>query len=213
VLSVDEKSQIQALDRTQPGLPLKKGRAGAGRKTFVTQLREYASSRESSWRGLDPGFNAKLKRGAPELSEFDRRNVAAVCLGSMVSVPLRRGPMNWCGRFTAIFLQPRRWTAGEVALVEEVSERTWAAIERARAEAAGPTSRCSAPRSLSGYAKTSRPVTCAGIRRTGRKHHDYTYHADADRHDAVGLGICCITSGRFGAEFWPRHMCARLCLA
>src|SRR5580700_8068412 len=28
VLSVDEKSQIQALDRTQPGLPLKKGRAG-----------------------------------------------------------------------------------------------------------------------------------------------------------------------------------------
>jgi transposase len=27
VLSVDEKSQIQALDRTQPGLPLKKGRA------------------------------------------------------------------------------------------------------------------------------------------------------------------------------------------
>jgi hypothetical protein len=26
VLSLDEKSQIQALDRTQPGLPLKKGR-------------------------------------------------------------------------------------------------------------------------------------------------------------------------------------------
>lgn len=28
VLSLDEKSQVQALDRTQPGLPLKKGRAG-----------------------------------------------------------------------------------------------------------------------------------------------------------------------------------------
>lgn len=28
VLSFDEKSQIQALDRTQPGLPMKKGRAG-----------------------------------------------------------------------------------------------------------------------------------------------------------------------------------------
>lgn len=28
VLSIDEKSQIQALDRTQPGLPIKKGRAG-----------------------------------------------------------------------------------------------------------------------------------------------------------------------------------------
>ncbi len=28
VFSVDEKSQIQALDRTQPGLPMKKGRSG-----------------------------------------------------------------------------------------------------------------------------------------------------------------------------------------
>ena len=28
VLRVDEKSQIQALDRTQPGLPMKKGCAG-----------------------------------------------------------------------------------------------------------------------------------------------------------------------------------------
>ena len=28
VYSMDEKSQIQALDRTQPGLPMKKGRAG-----------------------------------------------------------------------------------------------------------------------------------------------------------------------------------------
>jgi transposase len=31
VLCVDEKSQIQALDRTQPGLPLKKGRAATSR--------------------------------------------------------------------------------------------------------------------------------------------------------------------------------------
>ena len=28
MLSIDEKSQIQALDRTQPGLPMKTGRAG-----------------------------------------------------------------------------------------------------------------------------------------------------------------------------------------
>ena len=34
VFSVDEKSQIQALDRTQPGLPLKKGRCG-------TQTHDY----------------------------------------------------------------------------------------------------------------------------------------------------------------------------
>jgi transposase len=35
VLSVDEKSQIQALDRTQPGLPLKKGRCGTRTHDYV----------------------------------------------------------------------------------------------------------------------------------------------------------------------------------
>jgi hypothetical protein len=35
VLSVDEKSQIQALDRTQPGLPLKKGRYGTMTHDYV----------------------------------------------------------------------------------------------------------------------------------------------------------------------------------
>ena len=35
VLSVDEKSQIQALDRTQPGLPMKKGRAGTTTHDYV----------------------------------------------------------------------------------------------------------------------------------------------------------------------------------
>jgi transposase len=35
VLSCDEKSQIQALDRTQPGLPIKKGRAGTMTHDYV----------------------------------------------------------------------------------------------------------------------------------------------------------------------------------
>ena len=35
VLSVDEKSQIQALDRTQPGLPLKKGRRGTMTHDYI----------------------------------------------------------------------------------------------------------------------------------------------------------------------------------
>ena len=35
VLCVDEKSQIQALDRTQPGLPLKKGRCGTHTHDYV----------------------------------------------------------------------------------------------------------------------------------------------------------------------------------
>ena len=35
VLSVDEKSQIQALDRTQPGLPMKKGRLGTMTHDYI----------------------------------------------------------------------------------------------------------------------------------------------------------------------------------
>src|SRR6201981_267687 len=35
VLSVDEKSQIQALDRTQPSLPMKKGRAGTMTHDYI----------------------------------------------------------------------------------------------------------------------------------------------------------------------------------
>ena len=49
VFCVDEKSQIQALDRTQPGLPMKKGRAGTmthdykrhGTTTLVAALTSY----------------------------------------------------------------------------------------------------------------------------------------------------------------------------
>lgn len=40
VLSVDEKSQIQALDRTQPGLPLKKGRA----QTMTHDYKRYGTT-------------------------------------------------------------------------------------------------------------------------------------------------------------------------
>ena len=35
VLCCDEKSQVQALDRTQPGLPLKKGRASTMTHDYV----------------------------------------------------------------------------------------------------------------------------------------------------------------------------------
>ena len=35
VLSVDEKSQIQALNRTQPGLPMKRGRAGTMTHDYI----------------------------------------------------------------------------------------------------------------------------------------------------------------------------------
>ena len=45
VLSCDEKSQIQALDRTQPGLPLKKGRCGTMTHDYVRILQKIGRAR------------------------------------------------------------------------------------------------------------------------------------------------------------------------
>jgi PAS domain S-box-containing protein len=60
---------------------------------------------------------------------------AAIDTRSIISVPLVRE-----GKFRASLYvnnrNPRRWTAEEVALVEQVAARTWDAVERARSEAA-----------------------------------------------------------------------------
>ena len=60
-------------------------------------------------------------------------NWAALSVGSFVAVPLIRD-----GRFRAALyvhaVAPRRWSSGDVALMEDVAARAWDALERARAE-------------------------------------------------------------------------------
>lgn len=69
------------------------------------------------------------------LTRPEREALAAVAVRAHVHVPLAKG-----GRSTAFLSvhqsEPRAWTADEVALVEETAERTWAAVERARAQKA-----------------------------------------------------------------------------
>jgi len=45
LVCVDEKSQIQALDRTQPGLPLKKGRQAPAREILARAASPGSSTR------------------------------------------------------------------------------------------------------------------------------------------------------------------------
>jgi hypothetical protein len=59
VLSVDEKSQIQALDRTQPGLPLKKGRAARQLCSRRSMWRQARSS-VNACRAIAPGNSSNL---------------------------------------------------------------------------------------------------------------------------------------------------------
>jgi PAS domain S-box-containing protein len=72
----------------------------------------------------DPRLNA------PEIQTY----YATINVRSGFAVPLHKN-----GRFAAEFYvyssEPRDWTSDEIALVEDVAERTWLAIEKARAEA------------------------------------------------------------------------------
>lgn len=72
---------------------------------------------------------------AAELSEEERAAYAAIGIAALVGVPLVKD-----GRFVANLnmhqATPRIWMADDVALMEEVAERTWSAVARARAETA-----------------------------------------------------------------------------
>lgn len=71
----------------------------------------------------------------PQLTDGVKAAYAAIGIGAYVGVPLvKRGRL--VGLLEVNLAAPCIWTAEEVALVEEVAERTWADVERARAEAA-----------------------------------------------------------------------------
>lgn len=59
----------------------------------------------------------------------------ALSIRSLINTPLVKAGRSVAG-MTVLKATPHRWTAQQVSLVEEVAERTWAAVERARAEAA-----------------------------------------------------------------------------
>ncbi|WP_237477286.1 PAS domain S-box protein [Lichenibacterium dinghuense] len=72
----------------------------------------------------------------PGLTDLDRRSLAGLGAGSLAAVAVRRGGERMIWAAGAISSAPRRWTAADLALLEDVTERTWAAVERARTEAA-----------------------------------------------------------------------------
>ncbi|UYZ59685.1 PAS domain S-box protein [Hymenobacter latericus] len=71
----------------------------------------------------------------PNLSEAARAECRAVNLAALLAVPLLKEG-RWVASFAAQHLTPRKWSGDDVALIQEAAERTWAAVERARAEAA-----------------------------------------------------------------------------
>ncbi|QEH35521.1 Oxygen sensor histidine kinase NreB [Aquisphaera giovannonii] len=105
----------------------------------------------------DRGIGERLRRGEPlvvsdastdpTIGAPQRAAWLAAEIRSTVTVPLVKQ-----GRDVAVFAvhgaRPREWTAAEVELVREVAERTWAAAERAEAQAALRESRRQLAREL-----------------------------------------------------------------
>ncbi|HVG14705.1 MAG TPA: PAS domain S-box protein, partial [Chitinophagaceae bacterium] len=73
---------------------------------------------------------------AEGLADTDRKNLGALGLCALIAATLRGGEVNPLWSIVAVSASPRGWTLNEVKLIEEVTERTWAALERAQAEVA-----------------------------------------------------------------------------
>lgn len=111
-------------DYRLPGLP-----SLAGRYPFQAFQTTYERVQHGGpWLVSDVASAEGIADG--ERAHYARQGVIA-----WANVPLLKQ-----GRLHAVLCvvqgRPRRWTPAEVSLIEETSERTWAAIERARAEAA-----------------------------------------------------------------------------
>ena len=68
------------------------------------------------------------------LSDNERASFVGLGMGALIVATLRKGENNPLWAIIAVSATARVWTPGEVLLVEEVAERTWAAVKRARAK-------------------------------------------------------------------------------
>jgi transposase len=109
VLSVDEKSQIQALDRTQPGLPLKKGRAGTMTHDYV---RHGTTTLYAALNVLDGTVlgHCMARHRHQEFIRFLNRIEAAVPPGKLVHAILDNYAAHKHPKVRAWLARHPRWT-------------------------------------------------------------------------------------------------------
>jgi PAS domain S-box-containing protein len=70
-----------------------------------------------------------------QLSDAERALLTEMGVSATIGVPLTRGN-SWVATFGVHQYEPREWTSNDVTLIRETAERTWVAVERARAEEA-----------------------------------------------------------------------------
>ena len=120
-----EELDFVATDRSpgMPELPVRRVRTA-----------DYGAALAAEFRAGRTTFRNDV-RDDPANSNAEMAAFAALRIRAWANVPLVKG-----GRLVAMvsahFSTPHAWSAGELVLLEETAERTWAAVERARAEAA-----------------------------------------------------------------------------
>ena len=109
VLSVDEKSQIQALDRTQPGLPIKRGRAGTMTHDYI---RNGTTTLFAALNVLDGTVigHCMARHRHQEFIRFLNRIEAAVPAGKLIHAILDNYAAHKHPKVRAWLARHPRWT-------------------------------------------------------------------------------------------------------
>lgn len=109
VLSIDEKSQIQALDRTQPGLPIKKGRAGTMTHDYIRHGTTTLFAALNVLDGTVIGRNMQRHRHQ-EFIHFLNQVEAAVPAGKVVHAVVDNYATHKHPKVRAWLVRHPRWT-------------------------------------------------------------------------------------------------------
>jgi PAS domain S-box-containing protein len=117
--------------------------------THMTVQRDYTSGGVPSLCGVHPFSSLELlqalQRGqtvavadmlaSPQVSAGTRTRFGAIGLRSFLGAPIRKRDGQYLGAVIVADQEVRPWRDAEITLVEDVADRTWAAVERAHTEA------------------------------------------------------------------------------
>lgn len=109
-------------ERIRPGLPPMAG---------VFQLSDYP---ETMRQLMVERMFAEDAAADTRFADSEKELFAGLQLRALLVVPLRKGERHVVWALAAAMAEPRQWTDADRALLEDVAERTWAALERARTE-------------------------------------------------------------------------------
>jgi PAS domain S-box-containing protein len=149
---LDEPNEIMIAVESALGEALEVQRVGYGEideeqgvVAFGRDWTDTVASAQGDWalNAFGEAVMKDLAAGAvvriSDVREDSRTRSAAATFESIDTRALVRAPLVRGGRLRAFLYvhnaHPREWTDAEVELIEEVAERTWAELERARAEA------------------------------------------------------------------------------